>query len=143
MKNTVEKGKITEASILLWCIKNNIVVSIPYGNTDKYDQVWDVDGFLYRVQIKTCRKADDLGEVIVFDCYSVSNKKKQFYSKKDIDFFATYYNGEVYLIPVDECHSEKKLRISDSLNRSKYAKNTNWGTDYSALSIIRRMESQK
>lgn len=135
MRDTNKIGAISETKILLWCIENDIAVSIPYGDKERYDQIWDVDGKLLKIQIKTA-KPDELGDVIEFNCYSTSNGKKHIYSKEEIDYFAVWFNDEVYLVPVEECSVSKKLRLADSLGKAKYASKTNWAKDYKAKEVL-------
>lgn len=136
MKDTNIIGAISETKILLWCIENNIAVSFPYGDKERYDQIWDVNGRLLKIQIKTARPLDEKREVIEFNCYSISNGKRKVYSKEEIDYFAIWFNNEVYLVSVEECSTSKKLRFADSLDRAKYASKTNWAKDYLAKEVL-------
>lgn len=136
MKDTNITGAISETKILLWCIENNIAVSFPYGDKERYDQIWDVNGRLLKIQIKTARPLDEKREVIEFNCYSISNGKRKVYSKEEIDYFAIWFNNEVYLVSVEECSTSKKLRFVDSLDRAKYASKTNWAKDYLAKEVL-------
>ena len=61
------------------------------------------------MQVKTSRPKNEQETAIIFNCYSVVNGKKHKYSKEEIDFFATYWNGQCYLVPVEECSTEKTL----------------------------------
>ena len=105
------QGAITETQIMLECLKNEIEISIPYGNKARYDLIIEINNNLYKVQIKTSRLAKTQGKAFMFNCYSVVNGKKCKYTKQEIDFFATIWEDEVYLIPVEECSSEKTLWI--------------------------------
>lgn len=105
------QGAITETKIILECLQHEIDISIPYGNKSRYDLIIDIHGHLYRVQVKTSRRAETKGEAFMFNCYSVVNGKKHRYSKEDIDYFATVWNNQLYLIPIEECSSEKTLWI--------------------------------
>lgn len=107
--NVNQKGNITELQVMTVAIQNGCTVSIPYGDCDKYDQVWDIKGKLLRIQVKTSRYKNEKEKAIIFNCYSVSNGKKCKYSKKDIDYFATFWQNKCYLIPVEECSTEKTL----------------------------------
>lgn len=104
-----QKGNLTELQVMAAAIKAGCIISIPYGDCSRYDQIWDINGQLIRVQIKTARPKNREETGIIFNCYSVSNKNKHKYSKKDIDYFATYWNEQCYLIPVEECSTEKTL----------------------------------
>ena len=109
MENSNIKGKLSELEILTYITRLGYSVSIPFGDKDKYDQIWDIHGKLYKVQIKTSRWKDDRQLGIIFNRYSISNGKRHVYSKEDIDFFATYWNNKCYLIPIEECSQEKTL----------------------------------
>ncbi len=137
--NCNQIGAISEAKVLLWCMQHNITVSNPYGDKARYDQIWDVNNKLIRIQIKTAKIADDVGEVISFNCYSVVNGKKHIYSKNEIDYFAIAYEDEVYLIPVEECSVSKKLRIADSKNTAKFANKVNWAKDYLGEEVLKQL----
>lgn len=94
---------------MLAAIEKGYTVSIPYGDCDKYDQLWDDKTNIFKVQVKTARWKDERHIGIVFNCYSVSNGKKHRYTDKEIDYFATFWDNKCYLVPVSECSSEKTL----------------------------------
>lgn len=107
--NVNQKGNLTELQVMTAAIKYGYTVSIPYGNCDRYDQIWDKNGRLLRIQVKTARWTDERHFGIVFNCYSVSNGKKHKYQSDSIDYFATFWEDKCYLIPVAECSTEKTL----------------------------------
>lgn len=107
--NVNQKGNLTELQVMTAAIKAGYTVSIPYGDCDRYDQLWDDKSKILRVQVKTARWKDERQIGIIFNCYSVSNGKKHKYSSKEVDYFATFWNGICYLVPVNECSSEKTL----------------------------------
>lgn len=107
--NTNQKGKITELKVLLKATELGIDVSIPYGDKSRYDQIWDINNKLYRIQIKTAHYKDNKKLAIQFNCYSSSNGKRFLYNKNQIDYFCTVWNDKVYLVPVEQCSSEKTL----------------------------------
>lgn len=116
-------GNITELEVLTAATKNEIQVSIPFGDRSRYDQIWEKNGRLYKIQIKTSRVLDEQQTGIIFCCNSntrVQGKTKHStYSKEEIDFFATYFNGQCYVVPVEECSSEKRLRFIPPKNNQK------------------------
>ena len=125
--NTI--GKLTELKVLSYVIEKGYSVSIPFGDKDRYDQIWDINGKLLRVQVKTSRWKDDSQRAIIFSCKSSyarsSGVRQHQYSKEDIDFFATFWDNKVYLIPVEHCSTEKTLwfeKPSNGCNRCSFAK---------------------
>ena len=109
-----EKGNLTELQCLTAFYELGYKASIPYGENSRYDFILDVDGILLRIQVKTCRVTET---GIKISCQSTRvNASKNLhygYDKEQIDYFATYYNGNCYLIKVEECSSEKTLSFSD------------------------------
>ena len=113
-----KKGNLTEMQCMSAFMANNCSVSIPFGDNSKYDFIADVNGKLLKIQVKTASRRDD--ESIKFSCRTthvncagVRNVK---YTPDDIDFFATYWNGICYLVPVNECSAEKTLRFGAPKN---------------------------
>jgi len=112
------KGKITELEVMSYVIKKGYSVSTPFGDKDRYDQIWDINGQLYRVQVKTPHLyTKNTGVAIKFKCSGTSNGRTTTYTKKDIDYFATYWDGRVYVVPVEECSSRKVLRFESTVNQ--------------------------
>ena len=128
------KGKVSELEILTLITKLGYSVSIPFGDKDKYDQIWDINGKLIKVQIKTSRWKNENKTGIIFNCYSVSNKKKHNYTKEEIDYFATFWEGKCYLVPVEECSSEKTLWFEEKTNPSCCL-----AKDYEVLEVIKTL----
>lgn len=127
------KGNLTEIKFLSKLTELGYCVSIPFGNKDRYDQIWDVNGKLLKIQIKSCRWKDERHTGIIFNCYSVCNGKKHFYTKDQIDYFATIWEDKYYLIPVEECSSEKTLWFELS---SKASGKCCMATDYELEKVI-------
>ena len=89
-------------------------ISIPYGDNSKYDFIADVDGKLLKIQVKTSSEKDQ--NAIVFSCRSTHVNCKgvinERYKENEIDFFATYWNNQCYLVPLKECSVQKTLRFA-------------------------------
>ena len=113
MYDSKKKGNLTEMQCMAAFIEKNCSVSIPYGDNSKYDFIADVNGRLLKIQVKTASKRDD--ESIKFSCRTThvncSGVRNVKYNSDDVDYFATYWNGICYLVPVNECSAEKTLRF--------------------------------
>lgn len=111
--DTKQIGNITELEVLTYVTKLGYQVSIPFGDRERYDQIWDINGKLIRVQIKTSHLLDD--GLIIFSCRSSHRKNGKCinarYKDNEIDYFATMWNGQCYLVPVNETSTDKKLRF--------------------------------
>ena len=108
-----QKGNLTELQCLAAFTEQGCGVSIPYGDNSKYDFIADVNGKLLKIQVKTSSLKDD--GAIKFSCRTThvncAGVKNERYSADEIDFFATYWNNQCYLIPMAECSIEKTLRF--------------------------------
>ena len=141
IQNSNDKGKLTEALVLAYILNLGYSVAIPFGDKNRYDQIWDINGKLLRVQIKTARlnlkeKNPSQNQSICFNCKAVANGKTHKYSKSEIDYFATYWGGKVYLVPVTECSVEKILRFTSSQpNQSSI----NWAKNYEVEHILEQL----
>ena len=132
-----QKGNITEIQVMLAALQYGCKVSIPYGDCDKYDQIWDINNHLLKIQVKTARKKEAKGDGIVFNCCSVSNGKKHKYSKDDIDYFATFWNNQCYIIPVERCSTEKTLWFE--LAPNNYSLNCAMANDYLLEKVLKNI----
>lgn len=136
-----EKGNLTELKCLTSFYELGHKVSIPYGENCRYDFILDVNGHLLKIQCKTSRTEDD-GDSFLFSCKSTrkNNNSKAHtvkYTKEEIDYFATYFNNQCYLIPVEECGSqEKRLRIIPPKNGQ--VKGINFAKDYELDKILQQ-----
>ncbi len=121
-------GNLTELQCITRLYELGCPVSIPYGDSEKYDFIIDVNGHLYRLQCKHANpQMNENGEVDRIEIHTTwttgytrnSPATRHKYSKEDCDYFVTFYEGKTYLIPVDECSTLKTLRISPPKNGQK------------------------
>ena len=136
-------GLITEMQVATYVISKGYTVSVPYGNKDRYDQIWDINGKLLKVQIKTSRWYEKYTqkEAFTFSCktsYTKGNNRgivTKKYTEDEIDYFATFFEGQCYVVPVSECKGVQKiLRFSSSVNNS----NINWAKNYTFQEVIEK-----
>ena len=132
--NTNQIGKLTEIEVLHYITKLNYSVSIPFGDKDRYDQIWDINGKLIRVQIKTSHWKNNYCNAFVFKCKTTSNGKEYKYTKEDIDYFATMWDGQCYLIPIQDCSTEKTLWITKGVG---FNKNCHMASEYKVEEVIK------
>lgn len=142
--NTKKVGNLTELQCATRLYELGCAVSIPFGNSEKYDLIIDYDNKLYKVQIKHANiHYDELNEAeyITFECRWQSHNSQGYrqnkYTKEDIDFFATFYNNECYLVPQSECSNVKTLRIKKPKNNQ--SKGISFLKDYIALEVLKQL----
>lgn len=137
MVDTKIKGVTTELLCQAYLTSLGYNISVPIGEDCRYDMILDVEGKLFKIQTKACREEDNTR--IVFSTCSITTSGKEnikhSYTKNEIDFIATYYNNQCYLIPIEECENGTKRSLSFSpkqLNASKVL----YIDDYTAEKII-------
>ena len=117
MLNSKQIGNITEVECMLSFLKLGYNVLQPYGDCERYDFVADVKGNFYKIQCKTAKEIDGGIEFSCRSSHRVQGKcVNEKYTKNDVDFFATSYNGKCYLVPQNECSNAKKLRFEPPAN---------------------------
>lgn len=137
--NSKHKGNITELESMLAFMKLGYNVLIPYGDCERYDYVVDANGKFKKIQSKTSSTKDD-GASFKFSCRSSNRQNGNIvhhsYSKDEIDYFVTTFNGKCYLIPVEECGSDKKLRILPAKNGQ--TRGITWAKDYELEEVVKK-----
>ena len=146
MVNTKYLGSLTELQCITRFYELGYPVSIPYGDSEKYDFIIDVNGKLYRLQCKHANphldaegKVDYIGIKTVWQSgYTRNNPiQRHKYTLEDCDFFVTFWEGKCYIIPVEECSNEKRLRIIPPKNGQ--IKGINFLKDYSDEEVCKKL----
>lgn len=140
---TKQKGNLTELQCLTKFVELGYEVSVPWGENSRYDLIVDTGKELLRIQVKTAklvRGTEENPEVIEFaTCstrYNAGGSQRVYYSKDEIDYFATFFQNKVYLVPVEECSASKKLRFIPTKSRQQIGINFAW--DYEAEKVLER-----
>lgn len=142
--NTKQVGNLTELQCATRLYELGCAVSIPFGNSEKYDLIIDINDKLYKVQCKhSSEYTDENGEVeyikfkTTWQSHNANSWTQYKYKENEIDFFATFYNGECYLIPQNECSNEKRLRIK--VPKNNQTKGIAFLKDYTAEERIKTL----
>ena len=139
---TKQKGNLTQLQCLSAFVEQGCGISIPYGDNSKYDFIADIDGHLFKIQVKTSSLKDE--NAIKFSCRTthVNSRgvKNERYSSNDIDFFATYWNNICYLVPVEECSTDKTLRFAPS--KSGQIKGISFAKNYILADRIKQIREE-
>ena len=142
--NTKKIGNLAELQCITRLFELGCSISLPFGDSDKYDAIIDKNNHLYKIQVKHCiEKLNENGDVeyIKFNCYWQGHNSKGYkrnkYSSSDVDLFATFYEGECYLVPQTECSYEKVLRIKPPKNGQ--LKGVSFLENYKAKEILEQL----
>ena len=113
IEETQRKGTLTELHCILDLTEMGIRTLTPTDEASKYDVVADLNGQFIRIQCKTSRWAKDTAVpetafYIDTACQTVNTKQitRHTYSKDDIDYFYTYFQGQGYLVSIEEANGK-------------------------------------
>ena len=121
--DTKKIGNLTELQCMTYLYELGYAISIPFGNSEKYDFIIDVNDVLYKIQCKhSSEYKDEQGNIkyikfkSTWQSHNAKGYSRQKYQLNEIDFFATFYQNRCYLIPAKECSYEKRLRLETTKN---------------------------
>lgn len=139
--NSKEIGNLTELQCITGLYELGCDISLPFGNSQKYDLIMDYNGKLYRVQVKHANVNQESGYFSFktrWQGHNSTGYTQTSYTEEDIDLFATYYNGNVYLVPINECSSVMKiLRFLPPKNGQ--VKGITFAKDYLAEEVLKKL----
>lgn len=110
-------GNITELEVISKLLLYGDV-SIPYGNNSRYDCVLDYKGEFIKIQIKTAKEIGPFKFRVSFGNKTTKKGKsiRNTYSSNDVDYIATMFKGELYLLKTGNHINEMTISL-------KYPKN--------------------
>lgn len=133
-------GEITEQQVALEFLKLGYLVSKPLVQSSRYDFIVDINHKLYKVQVKTGTFKEN-AYVEFATSTSHTNTKGTLnisYSQEDVDFFATMYNNECYLIPFEKC-GKRAQRIRFVPTKNGQTKGVIMAKDYLLKDVIEKL----
>lgn len=134
------KGEITEQQVALEFLKLGYLVSKPLVQSSKYDFIVDINHNLYKIQVKTgTLKEDSYVEFATSTSHTNTQGTLNLtYSADDVDFFATIYENECYLIPYNVCGKRnQRLRLIPTKNGQ--TQGITFAKDYHLKDVIARL----
>ena len=135
-------GEITEQQVAIEFLKLGILVSKPLVQSSRYDFIIDVNHYLYKVQVKTSTPKENNAYIQFATSTSHTNTQGTLnltYSEEDVDFFATMYENQCYLIPQKECGKRnQRLRLVPTLNGQ--TKGIMFAKDYHLEDVINALK---
>lgn len=141
--NAKKIGNLTELQCATALYELGCAVSIPFGNSEKYDLIMDYNNKLYKLQCKHAREIKDgdtvtsIGFKTTWQSHNSKGWEENKYNADEVDYFVTYYNNQCYLIPSNECSNFKNLRITET--RNNQLKRVNYLKDYEAQKILNQL----
>jgi len=131
--NSSRRGDETEAVLLDRLLASGVSVSVPFGDSDRYDLVVDDDGDLYRVQ---CKTGSWVNGTVRFNLYtstvSEDGRVERDYTAAEIDAYAVYSprSDDAYWVPIgDTGTGEMRLRVEQPHPKAPTS-SINWASEY-------------
>ena len=131
-------GITTELIVAQKFIEKGFIVSIPLGNTSRYDMIVDTDKERYRVQVKHAYLNDN-GSYTINTSNNVSTTTQRYtkhYTKDDVDFIASVVEDQLVIIPVEEIENKKAKIFRTALPKYGSKSNCNLIEDYTVERYI-------
>lgn len=144
MEKTQIQGNLVELQCIMKFMSMGFECSVPYGNQAKYDILVDTGKEILRIQCKKSHWVDDRNSISFSCCSNTTNAQKttrHYYTSNDIDYFATCWEDNVYLIPVEECSTQKSLRLAPKTNKTP--PNVNMAEDYLVENFLGHLSQYK
>lgn len=103
---TKQKGDIAEQAVILKALQLGFGVCMPIGDRMPYDLVFDIDGQLVKIQVKSAWFDESRGNYVIDTRRTKTNRRhmlRSTYSSIDFDFAIAFIEalGIFYIIPVD------------------------------------------
>jgi hypothetical protein len=130
-RDTKAVGDRSEAIVLAALVKKGYLISIPFGENQRYDLLADDGDRILRVQVKTGRLR---GDVIAYSCSSSHTHRggthaRPYFGQADIIAVYCPQNGKVYLVPEEEfVASRAHLRLTAPVNNQR--RGIRWASTY-------------
>lgn len=133
-------GEITEQEVVLEFLKLGILISKPLVQSSKYDFIVDINKKLYKIQVKTGTfKENAYLEFATSTSHTNTRGTLNLsYSADDVDFFATIYENQCYLIPFKLCGTRSQ-RIRFAPTKNGQTKGVLFAKDFKLEDIIKTL----
>lgn len=133
-------GEITEQEVAIAFLKEGILVSKPLVQSSRYDFIVDINNKLYKIQVKTGTfKENSYLEFATSTSHTNTQGTLNIsYSEQDVDFFATIYDGQSYLIPFALC-GKRCQRIRFAPTKNGQTQGILFAKDYKLEDIIKTL----
>lgn len=126
--------------MVLEFLKQGILLSKPLVQSSRYDFIADINNKLYKIQVKTGSFKEN---AYLEFATSTSHTNAQgtlniSYNSNDVDFFATIYENQCYLIPFDLC-GKRAQRIRFIPTKNGQTKGILFAKDFKLEDIIKTL----
>lgn len=139
--DTKQKGDISEQAATLFALKQGWGVLNPIGDRLPYDLVFDVNGKLVKLQVKSAWLDKNSNNYIVDVRQTKTNRKKmirKYYTKDDFDFAILYIEDldVFYIMPVEVFISYKStIALVEVDKRQRKPKSSEYKNNWELINV--------
>ena len=127
--NTKTRGECSEGIILAALLKKGLTVSIPFGNSQRYDFIIDENNVLLKAQCKTGRLVNGCVVFNTASCNGFTFSRTAYQGQVDLFLVYCPQTDSVYRVPIDKCGvNELRLRIDQP--KGGATSRINWAKDF-------------
>lgn len=128
--NSKAKGEISEGQVVAHLLKLGYSVSMPFGNNQRYDLIWDDGSRLWRVQVKTANFSKGC---LIFSCASINGftgARTPYHGQIDVFLVYSPHTDKVYRVPVEETGTSSIWLRVDPAHKFGPKSTIRWARDY-------------
>lgn len=137
-QQTSNEYGMSQELLFLSELVNYGVVSIPYGNCGRYDCILDIQGDIYKIQIKSVNQIDQYRLMVPFanSRMAADGRVTKVYTSDEVDFIGIIYNQKIYLFPTNLATKSLTVRISRDDNCSNTISKLHYLEDFEINKIL-------
>ena len=133
-QQTSNEYGISQELLALSLLVNYGPVSVPYGNSARYDCILDCNKKFYRIQIKSLNLLDK-DTILIPMCNTRFSRKDgvvdKTYTTEQTDFIAIVYENQIYLFNPNEANKAFTVRINKPTQSNQH-----WLKDYEITKVL-------
>ena len=123
-------GEISEGIVAAHLLRLGYSVSIPFGNSQRYDLILDLGDSLQRVQVKTGRLSNGCVRFQTTARNTINGKRSSYHGLADLIMVYCPGTGKVYAVPVSEQTNASEMLLRVEPTRGGPTSTIKWARDY-------------
>lgn len=137
--DTKLKGDIAEQSVILYALNQKWGVSVPIGDRLPYDLIFDINGCLLKIQVKSAWFDSNKENYVTDNRRSLTNQRKivkKKYEQSDFDFAIIYIQqlNVFYIMPSDVFVSYgSEIHLVETTKRQRKPKSAEYREAWSLI----------
>jgi hypothetical protein len=130
--NTKTIGNISEAHAIAYFLKNGYAISIPFGDSNRYDFILDNGNSLFKIQVKTGQLYDGFVRVRAYSVSSKDGKTTKNSYIDQVDYIVAYVSelDKLYILKPNDFGKSAVMALRTISPENNQQKNIKYAVDY-------------